>query len=285
MIRLYCDGELPDEQVEQIEARLRADEELARGVSFERNLRRQVGAALRTDCPADLAERVRVALDDAADRPDVAGRPERAAWWRSPSRANFFAVAACLALVAGAVLFGIFGPPIDSWPRHAMLDIASEAAAAVAGEHVNSAANMGALAGALKYGTPEYATRELGELLGGPGNVFDLSVLDYEFLGGNRCAVPNCPAGCHLFYRRTHPPLGAVSLHIVPDKGDFPIRGDAFQRRTPLLTDKIPESSGCQKDVVVWKYGSNVYLLVVCLDEDVEPVTRLMQETLVKSRP
>ncbi len=276
MIRLYCDGELPPDEAANVEARLREQSELHNGVDFERKLRERVETVLRAEAgpPTGLAERVRRSLEGTGPVIETTHR----AWWQSPLRANFFAVAACLALVAGAVLFGIFGPPIDSWPQRGITDISAEVAAAVAGEHVTSTRDVTGLEQRL-VSTPEQAWAELAPLIG--NGCFDISDLGYEFLGGNDCAVPHCGKGCHLFYKRSGKRPGLVSLHIVPDRGQLPVRGDGIPQRLPLPTDMIPEAEGCQKDVLVWTHDKKTYLLVVCLAEDVEPVARRLQEALL----
>ena len=49
----------------------------------------------------------------------------------------------------------------------------------------------------------------------------------------------------------------------------------------PLPTGVVPESRGCQKDVLVWSYGGRTYLLVICIARDLRGVVQRMQESLV----
>lgn len=289
VIRQYCDGELPREQTEEIEAHLRDHPEQEAWVAFERNLHDHVGSVMRADCPGappELRERVSTRIAEAAARDAADGEPLEggaiAAWWRGPMRANVFAVAACLALVAGAVLFGIFGRPIDSWQRPGLIDAVSEAAAAVASEHVTATTDPAAIEGKLAYHTPDRAARELAGLLRPAAGVFDLSDVGYEFYGGNMCDVPHCPeGGCHLIYRRAGERAGLVTLHIVPDLGQFALEGEGTAFDLPLAYDLIAEGPTCQKDVVVWTHADRAYLLVVCLAEDVEKVARRVQKALI----
>ena len=285
-IRQFCDGELGPDETARVEQQVRADPALKARVEFERKLRDRVDSILDTECPADLRGCVKAAMAEAAEpRPLVVARAMRSmrsmrSRWREPARANVFAVAASLALVAGAVLFGIFGRPIDTWRGPAPTDIASsEVTAAVAGEHFNLASDPVSLDAHLEFKTPERAGAELSGYL---EQVFNLSDLGYEFAGGQTCRVPRCEKGCHLFYKRIGKPPGIVSLHIVPDGGLFQGKGAPSLNRLPIATDIFPENSRCQKDVLVWSHGNRSYMLVVCRPQDVEKVARRMQTTLVE---
>jgi anti-sigma factor RsiW len=302
-IRLYCDGELPEQEAARFEQALQRDPHLKALVEFERHLREHAGAVLRDECPSapsGLAERVRAGLagadagqsaDDDARRA-VAGRigeapgtrPARRRWWSGPHRANVFAVAASLALVAGAVLFGIFGRPIDDWTRPSadVAATAAAAAAAAAGEHLEMRANPAVVLSHLTYRTPGDARQGLAPYLGRHATVFDLSDLGYEFLGGGTCDLPQCERGCHLFYARTGQRPGLVTLHIVPNGPESGAEGTPFPKKLPLPTDIIlPKDPACRKDVLVWTYKGFSFLLVVCLDEDVEKVAKRIQQTLL----
>jgi anti-sigma factor RsiW len=293
-IRLYCDGELPDEQARQVEEQLRQDPRLRAQVEFERQLKQRVGQVMqsdRTPVPAELPGRIRQTPAAAGDSSAVVGRidaepqpaPAGSAWWRGPNRANVFAVAACLALVAGAVLFGILGQPIDSMRVSGAADATMEAAAAVAGEHVvMTTSGLEAAAEKARFRTPDEARRGLASQLGAASDIFDLRELGYEFVAGDHCAVPHCEQGCHLVYRRVRGAPGIVSLHIVPDQGQFAL-DDRFPRSLPCITDVIPEGPECHMDVLVWSYGGFSYLLVVCVDDDVRAVAARMQDTLLSS--
>ena len=288
-MRLYCDGELPDEQARQVEQRLGQDPNLRSLVESERRLKEHVGRVMAADgspVPAGLAEHVRepgVGETPAAPaRIEVEPAPATAsrAWWSGPHRANFFAVAACLVLVAGAVLFGILGPSIDSLRTRGMTDLSADAAAAVAGEHVMTTADLPTIVASMPYQTADDADRGLARFLGASGRTFDLRDLGYEFVAGTTCDVPHCPRGSHLIYYKSEGVRGIVTLHIVPDRGQIAVGDNPFPKPLPLSTDVVPEGSGCQKDVLVWSHGGHSYLLVVCVDHDVHRVAQRMQETL-----
>ncbi|MHC4219403.1 MAG: anti-sigma factor family protein [Planctomycetota bacterium] len=287
-IRLYCDGELPRAEAEQVEAQVAADPKLRARVDFERRLREHVGEALHgaAAAPLDLADRVRTTVrqaDPVAGRVGVLpeARPARRPWWHAPRRANVFAVAASLTLVTAAVLFGIFGRPIDSWRGRSLVDVAAAAAAAVAVEHQSSTLSLGFTESGMPYRTIEETRKGLAPFVGGPAGVFDLRGVGYEFVGGSKCRVPHCEDGCHLYYRRVEGSPGLVSLHIVPDRGQFTLRGEAKIETLPLATDIVPENAGCSKDVLVWTHDNLSYLLVVCVSEDLTNVARRMQEALL----
>ena len=122
LIRLYCDGELSPEQVADFEKQLLADPGAKRAVTeqieVERRLRGCVDSAIKSHCPCapkDLDLRIKVLFSQVNETSgDVVGRIGREQTrQRLPQRANIFAIAATLALIAGAVLFGIFGRTID----------------------------------------------------------------------------------------------------------------------------------------------------------------------------
>jgi anti-sigma factor RsiW len=295
-LRLYSDGELPDDEARQVEEQLRQQPRLKARVAFERQLKQRVAQVMRAECPtvpAELTDRVRQALTDgeglagAGASRAIAGRvggeaePESRAWWRGPNRANFFAVAASLALVAGAVLFGILGPQIDTLRRQRTTNVAGEAAAAVAGEHVKATAGLTTMIEESRFRTRDEAWRGLGSFLDPSARVFDLSDLGYDFVMGSACEVPNCESGCHLFYFRSQGTPGLVSLHVVPDRGQCEVRVDSFGGSLPLDTGVIAQGPECQKDVLMWNHAGYSYLLVVCVSEDVPKVAKRMQEALL----
>jgi len=294
-IRLFCDGELSLPEAAAIESKLRDHPRANALGDFERDLKTRVATILKDGStpPAGLVDRVREALaarGSVADEVDPAGRigrpsdapAPRRAWWQAPLHANAFAVAASLVLVAGAVLFGIFGQPIDAYRPPAMTDI-SEVAAAVAAEHMGT--REGRPHRPARFNTPEDAGRGLTDYLGEAGCVYDLSDMGYKFVGGDTCEVPHCGRGCHLIYRGTGPKKGVISLHIVPRRDWLQTRGTTGLNVLPLPTDKIARDANCQMDVLVWNHGDRFYLLSVCNRRDAEAIALRMQEALLARRP
>ncbi len=298
LIQRYCDGELSSEESARVEARLRTDPELQARVGFERRLRDRVAALMeRESVPPELADRVRSAVraetpEEIVSKPDgvasgepdgiasggIAGGSTKRDWWSAPQRANVFAVAACIALVLGAVLVGIFGRPIDAWDGPTDLTVA--AAGAVATEHAVTASDLPTMLGSM-IRAPQEAMRQLAGHLGESGLLFDLGSLGYEFIGGRTCTLPHCETGCHLLYRSTGDIPGLVSLHIVPDEGQFNLQPHGDLSRLPITTDIVPEHDNCPKDVLVWSHEGSVFLLVVCIPEHSGVVAQTMQNQLL----
>lgn len=280
LIRLDCDGELDQAQARQLQRHLQAHPEDRKLVETERRLRERVGIVMTAACPsapADLAERIRHRLE--TDEADVEAEPAGyafAQWLRGPRRANVYAVAASLVLVAGAVLFGILGPQIDDRPTRAGQAI--EAAASVAGEHVATTGSDGAM---ITYSSLGEAQRLMEDHLDAALTVFDLGDAGYEFVGAKACDVPHCERGCHFLYRRQDRRPGLVSLHIVPDYGQFDLsEGQPFKGRLPLNSTLFPKNSGCPQDVIMFSDGKLVFLVVMCVSEDAMNVVWAMQGQL-----
>ncbi len=280
LIRLDCDGELDQEQAGQLQRHLQAHPEDRKLVESERRLREQVGKVMTATCPsapADLEQRIRHRLG--TDEADVEAEPAGfsiAQWLQGPRRANVYAVAASLVVVAGAVLIGILGTPIDHQPTR--VGQAVDAAAAVAGEHVATTGSDGAM---ITYSSLGEAQRLMERHLDAALTVFDLGDAGYEFVGAKECGVPHCERGCHFLYRRVGGVPGLVSLHIVPDQGQFDLsEGQPFEGRLPLDSTLFPKNSGCPQDVIMFSDGKLVFLVVMCVSEDAMNVVWTMQVQL-----
>ncbi len=284
LIRLYCDGELDQEQVKQVEQHLQEHPEDRKLLESERLLRERVGTVMKDACPsapAGLSQQVRDRLDAA----EPAGY-SIAHWFREPRRANVFAVAASLLLVAGAVLFGILGPRLDEQVgRQADPDQVLEAAASVAGEHVAAVTNRGQFAQMIAYDNRPDAKLAMEEYLKTSLTVFDLQDAGYDFVGAMKCAVPHCERSCHFLYRRKGGKPGMVSLHvIVPDLGQFDLReGELLSDDLPWASVRFRRNPDCAQDVVMFSDGKLTYLVVACISGDIENIVSTMQEELIKA--
>lgn len=287
LIRLDCDGELDQEQAKRLKRHLKEHPEDRKLLEAERRLRDRVGIVMTAACPsapADLAERIRQGLDTV--KADVEAEPAGysfAQWLQGPRRANVYAVAASLVLVAGAVLIGIFGPQIDDHATRAGAEQASEAAASVAGEHVAATSDGGRLAASMiAYASLGEAQRMMEGHLEVALTVFDLGDVGYEFVGAKKCDVPHCERGCHFLYRRQAGGPGLVSLHIVPDYGQFDLsEGQLFEGELPLDSTFFPKNPGCPQDVIMFSDGKLVFLVVTCISEDAMNVVGAMQGQLL----
>ncbi len=284
-VRMYADAELAPQETAELLRSLEADEQHQRWVEFEQRLRQRVGSVMQEQspaAPASLAARVRAALAE-ADAPgaDVAPEgpwPRLAAWFAGPRRANVFAVAAVLALVAGVVLLGIFGPQIGTGPQSAgLLPVASH----VAEEHLQTVADPAVMI-AMAWWSRASADEQVSDHLSRRIEVPQLSAIGYALVGGGPCRLPGCDLACHLLYQRTADASAVrgpamVSLHVAIDPNRGAGRPDDF---TDMLLGgtRIEKQAGCPIDVFMWSDGSFVYFLVCCDSGDLLNVAREMQE-------
>ena len=283
LIRLYCDGELDQAQIEQVEQHLQEHPEDRTLLESERLLRQRVAAVMKDACssaPAVLSQQIRQRQKAA----EPAGY-SFAHWFRDPRRANVFAVAASLFLVVGAVLFGIFGPSIDRQPgRRVAPEQAIEAAASVAGEHVAVITSPEPISRMIRYDSPVEAKLALEQYFKTSLTVFDLREAGYDFVGAKKCSVPSCERGCHFLYRRTGGRPGMVSLHVVPDLGQFDLgEGERLNGELSWASARFPRNLDCPQDVVMFSDGKLVYLVVACISDDTEKVLRAMQDELLEA--
>ncbi len=290
-IRLYCDGELGSAEAAQMERTLAADAGCSCRADFERRLRVHVGRVMSAGCPGappGLADRIRGDLAGPAahgDRPAAAaaGRAGTRAWLRGPQRANALAVAATLAVVAGAILYGIFGRSIDEWGTPP--DLVAEAVPFVADEHVRVAGNPGTLHAKAVLPTPRDAADDLSAYLAAPVRVEELAErlapIGWRFVGGGHCGVPVGDHSGHLIFAR-QPGRGPamLSVFMVPDRGGYQISTE--QGLVPLTPGRwvrlCAERKIC-RDVAVYSDGHLVYFLVACYPAAMEGADRALEET------
>src|SRR5437867_2885333 len=122
LIQMFCDGECTPEQCAHVERILADDPEARRRVQRQMEFNGKLRDCLcgvttkaSRSAPPELLAKVRGTLDQAnpmARRPSQRRSPW-AAIFEDPRRGNIFAIAATILLVAGAVLYGIFGRSID----------------------------------------------------------------------------------------------------------------------------------------------------------------------------
>ncbi len=288
-VRLFVDGELSTGDAAHIEQQMASDPDLRRRVEFERGLRERVAAALASDAPespANLESSVRAALSATPESSDVAGRIEpvaRAVVTPSPPRANFFLLAASLMIVAGAVLFGIFGRPIDSAPGPGQGDVVAESAFFVAGEHDRCSGDQLQLLAKLVYRDASEAFAALATHLG-PGRVpaIDLSSIGFEFVGGGECHVPAADRSGHLMYLKSGGAGDAdssmVSIFMVPDEGQFS-HLQTMPRINGAWIELTDRAEPCT--VLFTTNGSMAYFLCCCDAASVEDTARLVHEQII----
>lgn len=289
LYRMYSDGELDPEQTVRMELELREHAQAAGCVQFERKLRERVCVVMTTEhptAPQELAGRIRdqIRSVDPVDLPpaQAPSGPIRRLF-RGPRHANAFAVAASLALVAGAILVGIFAPPIDAWRAGSHGNQTRDAATHVAQEHAAAAAAFEEVAAAgFTHQALQTANATLGGPFGRPLQIADLDSLGYEFVGASQCEVPHCDSACHYLFKRSKG-LGLVSLHIVPDRGQFDMTEGMSIASLPLGGMILPKREDCPMEVVVFSDGELAYLLVVCVADDLPQVAQRLQVNLLAS--
>lgn len=289
LIRQYCDGELNNEQIAQVEQHLQDHPEDQVIVDSERKLRKRIEAVVKADCPqapAGLADQIKAELakhDVSSDIEVETYAYSPTSWSLGPSKANVFAVAASLALVVGAVLFGIFGNPIDR--PSAGVSQATEAAESVGLEHIKAATDNNWLDLKTRdFKSGEEAQKACSIQLSTEIPKFDLSKLGYEFKGGTMCSVPHCDRACHLFYKQING-AGLVSIHIVKDTEKLDLDdGEPFKNITPLKTTKFfleDDAMGNKPCVFAFSNGKITYLVMACESNDSEQIIGSIQASIV----
>jgi len=297
LIRQYCDGELNDEQIAQAELHLQNHPEDQALVESERKLRQRIEAVIKTDCPhapTELADKIKAEFakhDVSSDSQEQTYAYSPRSWSFGPSKANVFAVAASLALVVGAVLFGIFGNPIDMRGVDKRLQAAevTDAAESVGLEHINVASNKiplkemnlkGCISckSTLSACCIKLGTHKVPEII--------LSSVGYEFSGGLECVVPHCDMSYHLFFKKVNG-IGLVSIHVVKDTGKFNLdEGEPFESKMPFSFKTSSfymkkEIRGGKPSVVVFGDGEFMYLVMACIPYDTEQVIGSIQASIV----
>lgn len=282
-IRQYVDGELSAADAAAVEHALASDASLRDAVAFERELRVSVARHLACDPPSGLRDQVARTL--AAERtrcevlPAGSGRvssrgegggaaPHRRwSFLQNPSHANVFAVAACLVIVAGAIAFGVFGPPLlRPMPQQAasanleQLGVTADAASV---EHDRCSINSEALASKARYRDLASIQQHLSPRLGVSSvPVFDLRSAGFNLVGGGECGL--CPTernSVHLSYIRQDGKT-RVSVFLQPNMGQF----------GGLQIGRIywPEDFGTCQDTpaCAWTDGVLIYVLLACDEQD-----------------
>ena len=311
-IRRYVDGELSAADAAALERQLAAHPDLQTHVQFELHLRHRVQAVMqaqaRETAPAELRSTIEGLLSaPAQEDAAVAAGPRsakalnngqasrngaRRSWLAEPRRVNYFAVAACLALVAGAVLFGIFAPQITSFrlsqPKSTLIDISQTAAPFAADEHSRCASNAEFRKQKLEFVDIEIASHELGEHLESHVVVPSFNALGYEFIGAGRCNVPVGEPSAHAIYRSKGPGERRpyLSVFIFADRGQFMLKEHGSD--VPLKSGKPCEAGRnpkCHRKVKVFSDGEVVYVVSGCDQEKLEGAVQLLEDALAAARP
>ncbi len=292
---LLCDGELAPREAEALKRLLESDPCQRSRLELQRGLRRRVAAVLQTGCepPPGLADRVRRSLAETLpENESTEESPRRSlvwSWLRGPPRANVFAVAASLALVAGVILVSIRLPSIDYWwSTPARVDLVSEAVPYVAGEHIRCAGSAPTRLEKAEFKSPEKAASELTDWLGSPVRVVGITEKlrrnGWKFLGGRHCGVPVPEKSAHLIYTRQDLSQGPamLSIFIVPDDGGYsiPRRGGGEVSLVPGELIALPRGPDLDREVTIYSDGALVYLMVACFSGALDGVPNAVEDAL-----
>lgn len=293
LIRLQCDCEMSPEQAAALEHYLQVNplqrDVVDQQLAFERTLKAHVSAVMQDCrcCPPELVERIKcVCLPEVAGRigpntSNIESAPaaRRRSFFANTTRANFFAIAATLAVIGGAVLFGIFGRTIDDMGQRVTGDLISDAATFIDHEHTVTARSV--------KSSPEHATQDmltevgvaLSQWLGTPVTVFDLHPAGYEFVSATHSGMPVPAKSAHLIYRKIVEPgqrAPLLSVFIVRDSNRCgeKLCGGVDKGKWCCLSETGVK---CKRRILRATDGQLVYFLVCCNESDLDPVTSRIQ--------
>jgi len=246
LIERYADGELGPAETAAFEARLAGDPaltaEVERRLGARETMRSAIARSMQVETPLDLRASVLATLDQSrrpVSRRQGGDQLRPRSWWQGTRQANAFAVAASLLLVAGAVLFGIFGPRVVDRPGHGGGgDVpVTEVAETVVSEHESCAARGTCMAQDQPWRNLDAASEALSALIGHAVTAPNLDDAGYQFCCGGQSRVPGAGdrAG-HLLYCRpdaTGDNCSFLSIFVVPVETPY-LAFDPFGRAGPL---------------------------------------------------
>lgn len=296
MIRQYADGELTPNQRLEIERALEQTPELRRALAFEKELKTRVTTVMRNTSPAPLALRQQI-VSALREEPETANAdailanispdPTKDASMVSSrqrfTRPNFFAVAASLALVAGAILFGIYGPPIDQWHGGNTAGIApiTEISEFVTRAHDQAqfSQSWGETVGG---GTCQESCNKISKQLGCQKKILsiDLSELGYQYRTDRMIDVPHYKKSAQLVFYRNEPGRSKAMCSVFIGYNRM-IESEKVVE--PGNWTKMPLNDSCTHAVYLSSDGSIDYLLVCCDPADMDRVAEAIGQQLVAS--
>ncbi|MGI9014658.1 MAG: anti-sigma factor family protein [Phycisphaerales bacterium] len=241
LLRQFVDGELSAEDHAAFEKEVRADPELAARVQFEERLRDRVAERFVHDAPAAPAGLVAAVRDllerDGVDEVDgsraivsalrgdlqpsrLKGKSKKAARERSSLRISPMAVAACLLIVAGAVVIGIWGKPLLSPRVHPQLVINLQKMAESAGRADERHHNCSHEAtGRPREDGSSTAMRDFARQQGIDIVSFDLAPSQLTLIEEGPCKLGDGEAAWHAIYSTSGGER--LSMFIMADRSQF----------------------------------------------------------------
>jgi len=282
LLRAMSDGELSPEEAQAVTRLAEEDPSIAARIEFDRRLRAAVARVSgNAPIPADLKARVKSAMAR-ADVLRPTARERVSHWFRGPSRASWLAVAASIAVVAGAILFGIYGRPIDHQPGTGVVEapgVPPEFLAAVAREHFSCTVELKQKRNPCKYRDRAGAETCFCERFA-PSRVHlvDLSVTaGYEFRGADRVELVGGGTAIRQFYERMpsrSPSKAMASIFIMRGPEEIAAElpdialGEWRRFEDPLSRCELMASTD----------GLFVYLLCCCDERDLDLVSRVVTD-------
>ncbi len=225
----------------------------------------------------------RIGLDDQRDsagieHANVVRRSPFTSLFASPQRANFAAVAAVLALIVGAVLFGIYGRTIDDVPVQPAVDVAGNVAIYADAEHDQSTKKKSFIGkGKDVWSSVPDAEVHISELLGETFRVFDLTSLGYTFVAATPTNAPlNEQPSARLTYRKSldvDSSVGALVSILVA-----PFRGCCTTICAGMHAGewRVADIKACKRRVVYSTDSRLLYFLVCCDERDQADIAQMI---------
>jgi hypothetical protein len=206
----------------------------------EAAFRSALGRVMGGTAPAALRAEISESLRHRWTSPDTAEtvpsqRRGSLAFAPAPTRPNALAVAASLLLVAGAVLFGIFGPRIGTQVAASSATTVAEVAAVVVSEHAQCTVHDTCGLQSAPWRSLSEAGRELSKLLARSVTAPNLEEAGFSFCCGGQTTIPGAgPQSGHLLYcRHDGNSCTWLSVFAAPVETRF-IAADALGRTGPL---------------------------------------------------
>ncbi|MFO0827728.1 MAG: hypothetical protein U0572_06210 [Phycisphaerales bacterium] len=229
------------------------------------------------DAPLESPQTPATTAEAASSEPSP--RERRASAVRSDARWSGVPVAASLALVAFAVIFGIYGPRVVDRATPPLGIPAWDLGQAAAERHLERMMDAIHGPGADKVTVPQ-AESELRSILGVPVKLPDGESLGFSIFRPRHVSLPGAARAAQVFYARNA--LGApdaVSLILVPDRGQYvvfsPFGRPLFLPPWEVYPVSLPEDVGPEESALLWSDGSIIRVVVALSPKTLGDAERL----------